>query len=146
MTWLKIFPRVVLTLVALVLCLGSASAQEETPTVVMEARGGSGVVLYGEPVRRVYAATINGWRTVDNRRLILYTSPSRPYLVTLKREARGLRFDPVIGLKLRDRSIDARFDSIYVDGYPYAIERIEKLTKDVADALLARESEDSNER
>ena len=134
--------RAALSLALLFFCFPTAFAQEGEAAPDMEVRGSGGVVLHGEPVRRVYSAGIDGWRTVDERRLIFYTSPSRPYLVTLRRKAPALRFNPVIGLKLRDRSIDARFDSIYIDGFPHQIERIEKLSREVADALLGRERSD----
>lgn len=114
--------------------------------VDLEIRGGApGPVLYGEPVRRVRTSNIDRWQVVDQQRLMLYTSPSRAYLVTLRGKAPRLRFDPVIVLKLRERMLDARLDAIYIDGFPYPISRIEKLTRDVADQILGRPSRDRDD-
>ena len=92
-------------------------------------------VLYGEIVNRVFAPRISDWIILDSKRLILYATRSRPYLVTLRRPANSLTSSTVIGLERRDNSIDARFDQIYVDGFPHVIERIEKLTVETAKRL-----------
>ncbi len=102
-------------------------------------------VLYGEPVKRIYAPKIDSWAVVDNQRLVLYATPFRPYLVTLKRPVRNLRWEYKIGLNNRSSYIDAKFDRIYVDGFPYAIERIEKLERETARALLGRDRRDKPE-
>lgn len=126
-------------MVPALLLVGPVHAQESAPGVVDEEARGGNFVLYGEPVKRVQASRIRTWKIVDDQRLIFYTSPSKPYLVTLRRKSPRLRFDPIIGLNLRSNSIDARFDAIYVEGFPYPIERIEKITREVADLLLGRE-------
>jgi hypothetical protein len=92
-------------------------------------------VQHGEIVNRVYAPQIHDWVVLDEKRLILYVSRNRPYLVTLRRPARSLKNSTVIGLNRRDHSIDARFDQIYIDGSPYSIQQIEKLTSDTAKRL-----------
>ena len=112
-------------------------ATEEQPSVdlVIIEKDRPMDVLYGEIVKRVYAPQIHDWIFVDKKRLILYATRSRPYLVTLRRPARSLKSSTVIGLERRDNSIDARFDAVYVDGFPHAIERIEKLTVETAKRL-----------
>ena len=96
-------------------------------------------VQHGERVDRVFAPNISDFRVVDNKRVILYATRFRPYLVVLRRPARGLSVSSAIGLKRRDSNIDARFDSIYVDGFPYSIDYIEKLTPETAKRLLGIE-------
>ena len=92
-------------------------------------------VLYGEIVKRVFAPQIHDWLILDKQRMILYATRSRPYLVTLRRPVNSLKSSTVIGLERRDNSIDSRFDQIYVEGFPHAIERIEKLTVETAKRL-----------
>ena len=96
-------------------------------------------IQHGERVDRVFAPTISDFRVIDRQRLILYATRFRPYLIVLRRPARGLTMTSTIGLKRRDSNIDARFDSIYVDGFPYPIDYIEKLTPDTAKRLLGIE-------
>lgn len=102
-------------------------------------------VLYGEPVKRVYAPKIDSWAVVDDQRLVLYVTPFRPYLVTLTRKVARLKYEYAIGLNNRSSYIDAKFDRVYVDGFPYAIERIEKLERETARALLGRDRKDEPE-
>jgi hypothetical protein len=110
---------------------------DENADVDMVIRGPTegGLVLYGEPVKRFFAPDISGWHVLDNQRLILYATRSRPYLVTLRRKAFGLNQSTVIGVRRSSSTFDARFDSIIVDDFRYAIERIEKLTPEVAKRL-----------
>jgi len=96
-------------------------------------------VLYGETVKRVFAPHIHDWAVVDQQRLILYVSRSRPYLVTLQRKARLLGKSSLIGLERRDNSIDSRFDQIFIDGLPFSIKRIEKLSVETARRLRGLE-------
>lgn len=98
-------------------------------------------VVYGEPVNRVFAPQVHNWVVLDQQRLILYATRSRPYLVTLRRKAMGLTSSTVIGLKRHGNSFDARFDQIYVDGFPYSIKRMEKLTVETARRLRGLEVE-----
>ena len=112
-------------------------------------RSGPEDVLYGEPVRRIFAPQVSNWHVLDNRRLLLYASRSRPYLLTLSHPAHGLRTSSTIGLRRRGTSIDARFDDVIVDGFNYRIERIEKLDVNVAKRLrgieVVQEDEDKEE-
>ena len=92
-------------------------------------------VVYGEIVNRVYAPRIHDWVMIDRGHLILYVTRSKPYLVTLRRKSHSLTPTSIIGLERNNNSIDARFDQIYVDGFPYPIKRIEKLSIDTAKRL-----------
>ena len=116
----------------------SGTDQNGTPIVVRAEQEGTtpeSEPLYGEPVRRVFAPSIHSFHVLDDQRLILYATRSRPYLITLRSKAHGLSFNSVIGLRRQSSSIDASFDEIIVEGFPYAIKRIEKLTPDVAKRL-----------
>lgn len=94
-------------------------------------------VLYGEPVDRVYAPRISSWTPLDNQRFILYVTPFNPYLVTLDRRASGLMFREQVAFKFNSSTIHTKFDTIYVDGFPYGFKRIEKLDKETAKSLKA---------
>ena len=125
--------------------IGSAAQTNEQAEPAPEERGSVDMVitetdrpmdvLHGEVVKRVFAPQISDWIIVDNKRLILYATRSRPYLVTLRRPANSLDSSTVIGLERRGNSIDGRFDQVYIDGFPHAIERIEKLTIETAKRL-----------
>ena len=114
---------------------------EDNSHVDMVIRGPTegGLVLYGEPVKRFFAPQIKSWQVLDSQHLILYATRSRPYLVTLRRKAFGLNRSTAIGIKRSSSSVDARFDNIIVDDIHYAIERIEKLTPEVARMLRGLE-------
>ena len=94
-------------------------------------------VLYGEPVDRVFAPSIHSWRAIDGQRLVLYvTAFRRPYLVILNREVNSLDWEDKIALDKRSSFIDARFDRIFIDSFPYRIARIEKISQETAKSLL----------
>jgi hypothetical protein len=117
--------------------------QEEQPSVdlVIKEKSLRRHVFYGETVKRVFAPQVHDWKVVDQQRLILYATRSRPYLVILRRKAMALNSSTIIGLERHGNSIDSRFDQIYVDGFPYPIERIEKLTVETARRLRGLEVE-----
>ncbi|MEM7707341.1 MAG: DUF6491 family protein [Pseudomonadota bacterium] len=95
--------------------------------------------VYGEPLKKLWVPNISSWSVVDNQRLILYVSPFRPYLLTLARKAPGLGNNDRIVFRYDNNHIYARFDRIEVDGFPYVIDRIEKLDRETARALTRRD-------
>ncbi len=95
--------------------------------------------VYGEPLKKLWVPNISSWQVVDNQRLVLYVSPFRPYLLTLARKAPGLGNNDRIVFRYDNNHIYARFDRIEVDGFPYVIDRIEKLDRETARALTRRD-------
>ncbi|MEM9533054.1 MAG: DUF6491 family protein [Pseudomonadota bacterium] len=102
-------------------------------------------VIYGEPVDKVWAPGISNWNALDNQRIVLYVSPFRPYLLTLDRPAAGLRFNDRVAIRYDNNHIYARFDRVFVDGFPYTIKRIEKLDKQVAKMLIRGDKGEDDE-
>jgi len=113
------------------------AAVEEPPAVdmIINERGRPLDVVYGESVRRVFAPQVHDWVVLDQQRLILYVTRSRPYLVTLRRKANLLTRSTVIVIERSNNSIDARFDQIQIEGFSYPIGRIEKLSVETAKRL-----------
>ena len=78
---------------------------------------------------------IHNWQAVNRSQLIVWATPSRPYLVTLRRPVRGLRHTYRIGFTTRHGRIN-RFDSIYVDGWREPIRSIVALDRRTARLIL----------
>lgn len=89
-------------------------------------------------VSRIYANRVSSWQIVDPERIILWTSPSRPYLVQLHRRVPGLHFAHAIGVTSTGSSILERFDAVIVDGIRYHIEDIQRIDRAEAKALTQR--------
>ena len=90
----------------------------------------------GTPVKRiVFANQIDGWHAIDQQRLILSTSPSRHYLVTLDRRAAALPFAFNVGVSTSNNAIYSGFDYIYVDGIRFGIDSIMQIDRDQMRAL-----------
>lgn len=102
-------------------------------------------VLYGETVKDIYAPRISSFRAIDNQRVLIYTTPFKPYLLTLNRRASGLLFEDRLALQYKNNRIYTRFDAVVVDGIPYHIKRIEKLDRETARSL-SRKDKDTKKR
>ncbi|MEM7281003.1 MAG: DUF6491 family protein [Pseudomonadota bacterium] len=89
----------------------------------------------GVPVDRIWVPRINGFKAVGPKQVVVYTSPSKSYLITLRSRANGLRFSQAIGVTSTGRSIYAKFDSVVVDGFRYPIESIAAIDKATAKSL-----------
>lgn len=80
---------------------------------------------------------LHSWSVVDNETLIIWATPSRPYLVELFRPSPELKFAVGIGVTSFGSRIHARFDSVEVGGFSYPIRRIYQMSRDEAEALKA---------
>ncbi len=78
--------------------------------------------------------SLNGWRAVDRDALIVWASPSRPYLVRIAQPHVGLRFANNIGFSQTVGRI-TKFDDLYVRGYRVPIRSIQRLDPQVAKAM-----------
>lgn len=78
---------------------------------------------------------LDGWSRLDDDSIIVWTSPSRPFLIDLKRKSRDLRFAQAIGVTSSAGTVSERFDSIVVDGLRYPIKSIYKLDRKTAKEL-----------
>lgn len=82
-----------------------------------------------EPVNSIsLVAGTWGWKAIDERTLILWTLPSKPYLVKLSFPSQDLKWVNWISLRSMGDRLYARFDSVYVRGIPYPIDSIYPLT------------------
>ena len=148
MSFKRFIEKLRLAILASLIAVNVIGAAEQTPEaedpvteesvpvdLVIKKQGRPLDTVYGETVKRVFAPQVHDWKVLDQQRLILYATRTRPYLVTLRRKAMGLTRSTIIGLERHGTSIDSRFDQIYVDGFPYAIMRIEKLSVETAKRL-----------
>lgn len=74
------------------------------------------------------------WRPVARDELIIWATPSRPYLVKIWKPSTSLKFVQAIGFSGLDGRI-THFDSIYVDGQRLPIKSIVALDKEEAKLL-----------
>ncbi len=83
----------------------------------------------GLPVKKIpFASEIDAWQALDKRRLIVSTSPSKNYLVTLRQECHALRFSSRLGISSSNNTVYAGFDYITADGERCAIQRINRIS------------------
>lgn len=75
---------------------------------------------------------LDGWRAIDRDSLIVWTTPFKPYLIELRRPAWGLNFAQAIGVSSVGRTVHAKLDTVYVDGFRYPIKSIHKLSREEA--------------
>jgi len=76
--------------------------------------------------------SIDGWRPLDDQSLIVWTTPSRPYLVQLSRRSFDLRYSTVIGVTSTAGTVYEKFDNVVVNGWRYPIRAIYRLDRDTA--------------
>jgi Family of unknown function (DUF6491) len=110
----------------------SARATENSSAVTaLDAGDAIGPTL--EPVDHIPALSrIYSWKAVDNDTLIIWATPSHPYLVRLDQPSHDLRFVEAIGVSKFGGRINARFDKVYVAGLDYRISEIYRLSRDDA--------------
>ena len=74
------------------------------------------------------------WRPVSRDELILWASPSKPYLVKIWRPFRSLRFAHTIGVTTTIGRV-TKFEKVIVDGQRLPIKSIVALDRETAKAL-----------
>ena len=85
-----------------------------------------------EPVRSFHSfGRFDNWRAVDRDTLIVWTTAFRPYLIELRRPSSELRFARAIGISSTVGRV-SRLDEVYIDGWPYPIKAIYRLTPEQA--------------
>ena len=67
-----------------------------------------------ESLNKITSFRFHGWRSLDNRYLIISTSLSRSYLIKLASHCSGLRFANTILINNDGNSLHTKFDSIQV--------------------------------
>ncbi len=67
-----------------------------------------------ETVDRFNNWSISGWNVIDQRSLIVHTSPSKAYLLILDRRLWDLHYSEAIAISSSTSSIYARFDTVRV--------------------------------
>jgi len=77
------------------------------------------------------AGRFNNWRAVSRDELILWASPSKPYLVKIWRPFTSLRFVHTIGVSTTAGRV-SKFDYVIVDGQRYPIKSIVALDRETA--------------
>ena len=74
----------------------------------------------------------DSWSAVDRDTLIVWTTAFKPYLIELRRPSPELRFAHVIGITSTVGKVHSRLDDVYIDGWPYRIKAIYRLTPEQA--------------
>ena len=123
------------SLILCVLALGLAQPTLAKSDKIASVNTKPEVYMLGAPVDRIWVPRISGFKAVGPKQVVLYTTPSKPYLITLRSRAQGLRFSNAIGVTSTGRSIYARFDSLLVDGFRYPIESITAIDRTTAKSL-----------
>lgn len=91
-----------------------------------------------EEVAKITSFSFHDWRGLDDKHLIISTSFSKPYLITLKRTCRDLSSAHAIGINNKGSTLSAGFDAIYTLKPPKEmcfIKSIHKLTREQADEI-----------
>ena len=80
---------------------------------------------------------LHNWKAVSRNEVVLWTSPLKAYLVTVRTPFNGLRFAQTIGVTSFAGRI-GKFDSILVNGWRLPIESIVKIDRETAKSLRWR--------
>ena len=92
-----------------------------------------------EELDKIASFRFDDWRSLDDRHLIISTSFTKPYLITLKHRCIDLADAHVIGVDNKGSTLNARFDSIHVLERPQSrcfIKTIHRLTREQADEIV----------
>lgn len=81
-----------------------------------------------------HGAGIMNWRAIGRDELIIWASPSKPYLVTIWRPYTSLRFVHTIGVTSTTGRV-TKFDNVIVDGQRLPIKSIVALDREIAKDL-----------
>jgi hypothetical protein len=105
-----------------IVALGTAAAASATET------GSERIMPMMNPVRSFQVfGRLDAWQPVDRDSLIVWATPSRPYLVDLKYGSPDLRFSEVVGVTSTVGRVHAKADSVVIRGVKYPIETIYEL-------------------
>lgn len=77
---------------------------------------------------------LHSWRAISRDEIVVWASPSRPYLIKLSRRNPHLRFAHAIGVTSHTGRI-TKFESVIVDGWRTPIESIVALDRETAKSL-----------
>ena len=80
------------------------------------------------------AGGFSNWRAVSRDELILWATPSRPYLIKIWRPVTSLRFVNTIGVTSTAGRV-TKFDKVIVDGQRLPIKSIKALDRETAKDL-----------
>lgn len=87
---------------------------------------------------------LHSWRAISRDELVVWASPSRPYLITLSHRNPNLRFAHAIGVTSHTGRI-SKFESVIVDGWRTPIKSIVALDRETAKSLRWRKATDLDE-
>jgi len=77
------------------------------------------------------------WQPLDKDSLIVWTTPSRAYLLDLRKGSANLRSAQTIGITSTLHRVSAGYDNVVFDGFRYPIESIQSLDRAAANALVS---------
>ncbi len=90
----------------------------------------------GPPVKKIpFAKDIRSWQAIDERHVVVSLSPTKNYLLTLRRQCPSLTYASNFGVSASNNNIYAGFDYITADGRKCGIAAINKITKEQTKAL-----------
>ncbi|MEM7080810.1 MAG: DUF6491 family protein [Pseudomonadota bacterium] len=91
----------------------------------------------GLPVKKIpFASSIDSWHAVDPKHVVVNLSPTKSYLLTLRRDCPALRNNADLGVTASNNTIYAGFDAVTVNGRSCTIQRINKLSQAERRALI----------
>jgi len=77
---------------------------------------------------------LHSWRAISRDEIVVWASPSRPYLIKLSQRNPNLRFAHAIGVTSHTGRI-TKFESVIADGWRTPIESIVALDRETAKSL-----------
>jgi len=84
---------------------------------------------------------LHSWRAISRDEIVVWASPSRPYLITLSDRNPNLRFAQAIGVTSHTGRI-TKFESVIADGWRTPIESIVALDRETAKSLRWKKTQD----
>jgi hypothetical protein len=82
----------------------------------------------GEPIDRfTWLGSFYSWESLGNNQLVVYTTPSDAYLLSVTPPCTDLNFAQAIGVTSTSHTVNARLDSVKVKGWNCPIAEIRKI-------------------
>ena len=129
---------------SIISCAGSPTQSSPAKSLYEDYIAGQNL----EALPRINAFKFRGWRSLDNRHLIINTSPKKPYLITLQSACTELNYSHGIAINHSGTNIlYTGSDSITVPGSPEQkcfIKAIYALTDQQADEIARLNKPDSS--